>query len=174
MITYPIQKNFMKNFNQQRRARQARLAIVQALYQAHQSKTPLKEVANQFLERNAPELGLNTKENKELIEKLDAALFCRTIEKIINMRCNIENFIKKTLSKKRVFEKLDPLLQAILLAGGSELLIKKTPAAVIISEYVDVSHGFFEGSEPTLINGVLDTLSKNHLLIKPNKSTLIT
>ncbi|MCP4922719.1 MAG: transcription antitermination protein NusB [bacterium] len=153
-----------KKQKRQRQARQARLAIVQALYQAHQSDVSLKEVAAQFLERGAPELGLDAdgadKEQVALVEKLDIPLFRRGIEKVDKMRSDIEGFTQNALPEGKSLERLDPLLQVILLAGGAELLIGKAPAAVVISEYVDVSHGFFEGSEPTLINGVLDAVAK--------------
>ena len=36
------------------------------------------------------------------------------------------------------------------------------PSRVVINEYLDVAHGFFEGEAPKLANGVLDRLA--HLL----------
>jgi N utilization substance protein B len=30
------------------------------------------------------------------------------------------------------------------------------PGRVVINEYMDVAHGFFDGEEPRLANGVLD------------------
>ena len=34
------------------------------------------------------------------------------------------------------------------------------PAGVIINDYVDVTHGFFNAKEPGLVNAVLDRLAK--------------
>ena len=34
------------------------------------------------------------------------------------------------------------------------------PARVIITEYVDVANAFFDGAQPGLVNGVLDTLAR--------------
>ncbi len=34
------------------------------------------------------------------------------------------------------------------------------PARVVISEYVDVAHAFFEGDEPRVVNGVLDQIAR--------------
>ncbi len=34
------------------------------------------------------------------------------------------------------------------------------PARVVISEYLDVAHGFFVGDEPRMANGVLDALAR--------------
>jgi N utilization substance protein B len=36
------------------------------------------------------------------------------------------------------------------------------PAKVVINEYLDVAHGFFDGEEPRMVNGLLDRLA--HLL----------
>ena len=34
------------------------------------------------------------------------------------------------------------------------------PPAVVINEYVDVAHAFFEDSEPGFVNATLDALAK--------------
>jgi len=49
----------------------------------------------------------------------------------------------------------------ILRAAGFELLdLADVPARVVISEYIDVAHAFFDGDEPKVINGVLDQLAR--------------
>jgi N utilization substance protein B len=60
--------------------------------------------------------------------------------------------------------RLDPVLRALLRAGGAELWMPGgPPARVVINEYLDVAHGFFEGEElRKLANGVLDRIA--HLL----------
>ena len=57
--------------------------------------------------------------------------------------------------------RVDAILRAILRAAGFELLeLADVPARVVISEYVDVAHAFFDGDEPKVINGVLDQLAR--------------
>ena len=34
------------------------------------------------------------------------------------------------------------------------------PARVVISEYIEVAHAFFEGDESKVVNGVLDGLAR--------------
>ena len=34
------------------------------------------------------------------------------------------------------------------------------PSGVVIDEYVDLSHAFFSGAEPSLVNAVLDRLAR--------------
>ena len=58
-------------------------------------------------------------------------------------------------------ERLKRLTRAILRAGAFELLVHvDTHPRIVISEYVDVSHAFFAGREPAMVNGVLDKLAR--------------
>jgi N utilization substance protein B len=57
--------------------------------------------------------------------------------------------------------RLDPVLRALLRAGGAELAMRDgPPARVVINEYLDVAHGFFTGEEPRMANGLLDRLAR--------------
>jgi N utilization substance protein B len=57
--------------------------------------------------------------------------------------------------------RLDPVLRALLRAGGAELAMAEgAPAKVVINEYLDVARGFFDGPEPGLANAVLDRLAR--------------
>jgi N utilization substance protein B len=53
------------------------------------------------------------------------------------------------------------VLRALMRAGGAELTMADgAPARVIINEYLDVAHGFFDGDEPKMANGMLDHLAR--------------
>ena len=57
--------------------------------------------------------------------------------------------------------RLDPVLRAMLRAGGAELTMGDgPPSRVVINEYLDVAHGFFAGEEPRMVNGLLDRLAR--------------
>ena len=57
--------------------------------------------------------------------------------------------------------RLDPVLRALLRAGGAELTMADgPPPRVVINEYLDVAHGFFNGDEPRMVNGMLDRLAR--------------
>ena len=45
-------------------------------------------------------------------------------------------------------------------AAALRQLLANVPPRVIISEYIDVAHAFFEGDEPRVVNGVLDSLAR--------------
>jgi N utilization substance protein B len=59
-------------------------------------------------------------------------------------------------------EKEELLLECILRAGICELLEQgKTDAGIIINDYLNVTTGFYGGSEPKLVNAVLDRVAKS-------------
>ena len=61
--------------------------------------------------------------------------------------------------------RIDPVLRALLRAGGAELAATGgAPSKVIINEYLDIARGFFTGPEPGLANAVLDRLAR---LLRP-------
>ena len=52
-------------------------------------------------------------------------------------------------------------MRAVLRAGTGELLVSSdVPARVVISDYVDIAHAFWERGEPGMINAVLDRLAR--------------
>lgn len=56
---------------------------------------------------------------------------------------------------------IEPLLRAILLCGAYELLAHHdTDVPLIITEYLDVTHAFYDQGESRLVNGILDKISK--------------
>ena len=56
---------------------------------------------------------------------------------------------------------MEPLLKAILRAGTFELQHRGlTSTGVIVNDYIDVAHSFFDAKEPGLVNAVLDKLAK--------------
>ncbi len=58
--------------------------------------------------------------------------------------------------------RLDAILRAILRAGAYEIMFREdVPAKVVISEYLNVAHAFFEREEPSFVNGVLDKLARS-------------
>ena len=58
-------------------------------------------------------------------------------------------------------EKPEGLLFSVLLCGAFELMAHHdTDAPVIISDYINVGHAFFDRGETKLINGLLDKISK--------------
>ena len=69
--------------------------------------------------------------------------------------------IDAALAKGWPLTRVEAVLRAILRSATYELAFKKdVPARVVISEYVDVAHSFYDRDEPGLVNGVLDSVAR--------------
>jgi N utilization substance protein B len=135
----------------------ARLAAVQALYQYESSKESAEDILQQFLEKRVDDLLDDdyspTKPNKNMFKEL----FLNTIESL----SEIDEIIKENLKEDRAVNDLEPVLKAIFRTGIYELKYYfKTPAKVVISEYVEITKAFFENEESGFVNFVFDNLAK--------------
>ncbi len=133
----------------------ARLAAVQALYQMDLAETDLAEVIEEFkIHRLGPSTEAPTAGG-------DAEHFARVLRGVVHRQREIDPMVDRQLAEGWRLVRVDAILRAILRAGSMELLeFPDVPARVIISEYVDVAHDFFEGDEPRVVNGVLDQIAR--------------
>jgi transcription antitermination protein NusB len=153
----------MKN-KKKRQARQTRLAIIQVLYQYLQLKSNLFEATKRFIIKETAELDFEN--NKKYTEKIDISIFYTTIRKFIQVQTEIYQLLQIYLPKGKKLSDMDKIIEAILLAGTAEIIANKTPAKVIVSEYISISYGFFKGNEWKIINAVLDSVLKKHVPMK--------
>ena len=136
----------------------ARLCAVQALYQMEVGGGSPEHTITQFLEHRIGEIvdGLD-------YGNTDTVLFGRIVRGASTNRQQLDELISDSLVEDWTLARLDNLLRAALRAGVFELLYAPDiPVKVVLNEYVDIAHGFFEGAEPALLNGVLDKIG--HLL----------
>ncbi len=133
----------------------ARLAAVQALYQMDLAETDLAEVIEEFkAHRLSPTSEAPTAGG-------DAEHFARVLRGVVQRQREIDPMVDQQLATGWTLVRVDAILRAILRAGVLELLeLPDVPVRVIISEYVDVAHDFFEGDEPRVVNGVLDQIAR--------------
>lgn len=135
----------------------ARLAAVQALYQMDLSG---KSVTDALAEFEAFWIGREV-EGIEF-KPSDIEFFRNVISGVVQNQRPIDVKIDKALSEGWPLRRVEAVLRAILRAGGYELMFRKdVPARVVITEYVDVTHGFYGEDEPGLVNAVLDTLTRD-------------
>ena len=143
----------------------ARLAAVQALYEMDVAGAMSGPVLGEFLKdrwsgRVAEEASTEAGAPTEMAAP-DSEFLRDLVEGVVARKGEIDEMLTAALTGTWTAERLEVLLRAILRAGVFELLARSdVPARVIISEYVDVAHAFFEDTEPGLVNGVLDTLAK--------------
>ena len=69
--------------------------------------------------------------------------------------------------------KVNKIIKTILLVGTTEIILNKTPAKVIVSEYINIAHGFFKGNESKIINAVLDSIIKKNIFVKKRKLIVV-
>ncbi len=135
----------------------ARLAAVQAFYQLLMADEPdVDKVVREYIEHR---LGAEI-EGDQYVDA-DAAMFEDILEGAWNRRDEWRAKIAGHLNKDWNMGRIDKILIAVLSAGSYELAARiDVPTAVIINEYVDVTHGFYERAEASFVNSVLDKLAK--------------
>jgi len=132
----------------------ARLYAVQAYYQATQNKQTMRSVLDEYL-RYRKDFEID---GVKLVRP-DGALLQKILFGVEERRPELESIIEANLKKDAEDRKVEPLLKAILICGAYELLIAETDAPIVINDYLNVAHGFYDRGEVALINGVLDSIS---------------
>lgn len=134
----------------------ARLAAVQALYQIDHSGVPPSIVLEEFLRFR---LGESFDTENDVAP--DKSMFTQIVRGVTGSGKELDEMIAAALSDKWTIDRLEVILRAILRAGVYELRSRgNTPARVVITEYVDVAHAFYEGQEPGMVNGMLDRIAR--------------
>ena len=134
----------------------ARLAAVQALYQMDIGGTGVLEVVAEY---EAHRLGQEL--DGETYLKADASWFRSIVSGVVREQTRLDPLIGSALQDDWTLSRLDSTVRAILRAGTFELLDRKdVPVPVIVTEYVEIAHAFFEEDEPKLVNAVLDRIAK--------------
>ena len=132
----------------------ARLSAVQSMYGAKLTGENITEIVARFIENGSvAELGDST-------VSADEKLYTKIVHGCVARREEIESIANSALTKRRI-EQQATVLQYILQAGIYELLVNgEIDSKLIVSEYVDIAHAFFEPQQAGLVNGVLDSIAK--------------
>ncbi|HUO93342.1 MAG TPA: transcription antitermination factor NusB [Rhizomicrobium sp.] len=132
----------------------ARLAAVQAIYQMELTSLDAEAVIDEFLEHRFGETGLDTRP--------DGTFFADVVRGVPRRQTEIDRAIAHCLAADWKFSRIDSILRAILRAGGYEMIARPdVPAKVVIDEYLDITHAFFQGDEPGFVNAALDKLGRD-------------
>ncbi|HEU4518324.1 MAG TPA: transcription antitermination factor NusB [Microvirga sp.] len=134
----------------------ARLAAVQALYQMDVSG---KGVIDALAEFEAFWMGREVE--GIAFQPSDSDFFRSILSGVVENQRPIDQRIDAALAAGWPLTRIEAVLRAILRAGAFELMFRKdVPVRVVISEYVDVAHGFYGEDEPGLVNAVLDAVAR--------------
>lgn len=90
-------------------------------------------------------------------------LFCQDIVHYWSENKDLlDQAIERQLTKSWSLNRLDRVLYSIMQAGAAELYaLQKVDAALTVTEYLDVTHAFFQGDEHKIVNGVLHAVAQN-------------
>ena len=135
----------------------ARLMAVQAVYQMAVNDKEAPFVIAEYLE-----LRKNMVVDGETMVEPDDSLFKNIVMGVAERKGDLTEIVAANRPLREGQIKVDePLLTSVLLCGSYELLSRQDiDSPVIISSYVEVAKAFFAGNEPSLINGVLDSVRK--------------
>jgi len=134
----------------------ARVAAVQALYQMDLAGTDLNDVIAEFLK-----VRFSGKNRDETIAGADQIFFADILRAVLRRQREIDPMIDEQLATGWRLVRVDSILRAILRGGVAEILDRDdVPARVVINEYVNVAHLFFDEDEPRVVNGVLDKIAR--------------
>jgi N utilization substance protein B len=134
----------------------ARLAAVQAIYQWQEGQDSPEEIVGQFLLVRTGEAG-----EAGMRRDADRPFFKELVEGTAQYATDLQTEIEGALANDWTWKRIDRLVRAILLTGAYELVHRKdVPLRVVINEYVEIAHAFYDQKEPTFVNSVLDKLGR--------------
>jgi|TARA_B110000438_G_scaffold191020_1_gene182651 N utilization substance protein B len=151
-------ENVVEKVNNRRSS--ARLAAVQALYEIDLVDANIDMVLEDILAKRWFASETKAEINKNFIEP-DKDWLINLVQGVADEYEKLDSFIRPALSEKWTVDRLETIIRVILRSAVFELINKpNVPANVIINEYLNVAHAFFDGPENKLINGVLDHLAR--------------
>jgi len=135
----------------------ARLFAVQILYEMEINGKSFEVIQKRFEEESFFEIEkINNlgSPSKTYIEML--------VKGVSNNQDKVDNIIKDNLVNWSL-SRINSIARAILRTSVFELLdVNDVPNKVVFNEYIEISKFFFDGDEPSFINAVLDSVSKNY------------
>ena len=133
----------------------SRLLAVQALYQMDIARTPLDVVSREFGDHRVE----NPLDGTSMPEA-DTSYFEFILRGVVDYQTKIDRAIDGSLAKNWRLSRLDSTLRAILRCGVCELIGEaKAPSGVVVSQYTDIAHAFFDQAEGGMVNALLDRVS---------------
>ena len=138
----------------------SRLAAVQALFQIEQTGASASTVVLEFLD-----LRLNKKKG---VQKADTTFFAKLVEGAWKDHEKNDEILVGALKTGWSLDRIESVTRAIFRASLYEIIETQTSPAVIIDEYLNITHNFFNESEVSFVNGVLNTIAQK---VRPKTST---
>ena len=134
----------------------ARLAAVQALYQLDLMGGESEDIIVDVLNNQGGAL----LEGDDFAD-MDPRFFSDIARGTARWRGELDVMLDASLTEGWTMARLERILAAVLRCAAYELKHRPdVPVRVVINEYLEVARAFFDGEEPRLVNGVLDTVAR--------------
>jgi len=130
-----------------------RFAAVQALFQIEQTDASASAVVLEFLE-------LRLKQKEKRVQKVDTTFFAKLVEGAWRNHQKNDEILSGALKEGWSIDRIESVSRAIFRAALYELTETKTPPAVIIDEYLNITRNFFDDSEVAFVNGALNAIAQ--------------
>lgn len=135
----------------------ARLAVVQALYQMEVAGKGLNEIYAEFETH-----WIGREIEGAQYKPAETTFFRDVLQGVLTDQVAIDRQIDAALQGGWPLQRLETVMRAVLRAGAYELRSRKdVPPRVAIKEYVDVAGAFFGPTESGMINAVLDRIARS-------------
>jgi transcription antitermination protein NusB len=134
----------------------ARLYAVQAVYQMLVNQQTAADVVDDTL---VFRVGMDA--DMDTVERPAVDLFRDIVAGVERTKGDLSGVIANHLKDKNFdgWIEREPVLAAILLCGAFELFGHlDIDAGIIINDYLDITHSYYQGKESSIINGILDNL----------------
>lgn len=144
--------------SQKARNSAARLLAVQTVYQMHKNNQDAKTAIAEFLEHRS---GGVDADGDEMVSPNEDH-YALVVRGVAEHQAQLNEMIALNRGEKGAkTQESEPLLQSILLCAGFELMVLQSiDFPVIISDYLHVTHAFYDEGEAKLVNGLLDSIRK--------------
>ncbi len=155
-----LKSNKARKPSQKARNSAARLLAVQAVYQMLKGDQNADNIIREFLDHRA---GMDVDEDGAVMVEPDVTHFSAVVKGVAENHEQLLEMItlNRGNASKKSFFKTEALLQSIFLCGSFELMVLQAiDFPVIISDYLHVTHAFYDDAEAKLVNAVLDSVRK--------------
>ncbi len=134
---------------------QVREAVIGLLY-AYDS-------GNQDVDKNAM-LVLEEKKIRNKQKDFAISLFKGTLSHIEEINITIQKHLKEW-----DFKRLGGMEKSILQLGAYEILYTQTDSPIVINEAIELAKNYGEENAPKLVNGILDSITKQKVILATQK-----
>lgn len=135
----------------------ARLTASQVVYQVAMTKQAPDKVLEQFRDSR-----IGYQLDEEVLVPADMDVLVEIIRSLYERYDDLEAMVMGSLTSKEDEATVEPLLKSILLCGAAELVCRhEVDTPIIIADYLNVTHAFYDKGEPGLVNAVLDKIAQN-------------